>query len=86
MPSRFGRVSLKIESALNDGSLTGEATLPVGIEGKQALLFLRVPQGHRVRQASLENGLALKLSEQDGDAVVTLPSQPGTFHFSVRLQ
>jgi hypothetical protein len=86
MPSRFGPVSLKIQSALNRGKLTGEVALSPGIRHKQVLLFLRLPDGHRVLSASLKNGFPLKIGELDGDAFVTLPSKPGNTRFIVAVK
>jgi hypothetical protein len=83
MPSRFGRVSLKLASSLSKGKLIGEVTLPAGIEGKNVLLFLPLPEGHRVLKASLDSGVPLKISAQDGESTIMLMPKPGTTHFTV---
>lgn len=84
MPTRFGPVSLSLESHLSAGSLAGLVRLAPGIRGKHVMLFVRLPHGYKVRSAALADGKTLRIGKVGDDPVVFLPARAGAFHFVVQ--
>ncbi|MFG0261875.1 MAG: hypothetical protein ACF788_05750, partial [Novipirellula sp. JB048] len=52
-PTRFGRLSFKIESKLEDGFVEAEVVVPSRIRPPQLALRLRVPHGHLLQQVEV---------------------------------
>lgn len=86
MPSRFGRVSLRLSSHLRQQRLTGSLQLPAGIAGKKVLVFLRLPHPCAVKQAHTAQGALLPVMMAYGDPVLQAPAQPGRLDFNVELK
>ncbi|MFB3814526.1 MAG: hypothetical protein ACE14L_10475 [Terriglobales bacterium] len=80
MPSRFGAVSLTLTAATDGHRIDGQISLDAGSTGKDILLFVR---GQNVTKATLSNGVALRVSRMDKDAVIHLPSGAGRHSFRI---
>lgn len=86
MPTRFGAVSLSLKSELSKGQLTGEVELPAGITGKDVVVFVRPPAGHRATAGTLSNGSALQHETREGDFALSIPARAGKQTFKVTVQ
>lgn len=82
MPSRFGPVTLVLDTNAAGDEIRGSIALSSRASGKKVLLFVR---GYQIESARLSGGAPLKCEQMDGDDVVELPAVPRA-HFVLQVR
>jgi hypothetical protein len=75
-PTEFGDVSYTIESAIKDGRVSAEVTIPDRNPPKLVLLRLRLPDGRKIVSAEA-NGKKLEIEKNDKGETIDLSGMKG---------
>jgi hypothetical protein len=76
-PTEFGAVSYTIESAIKDGRVNAEVTIPDRNPPEKVLLRLRLPDGRKIVSAQA-NGKELNIEKNDKGETIDLSGTKGT--------
>ena len=75
-PTEFGRVSYTIDSAINDGRVNAEVSIPDRNPPEKVLLRLRLPDGRKIDSAEA-NGKEVAVQQSDNGETIDLSDLKG---------